>query len=81
MTQYFSSIMQYCRVLALFFHSEFYSSRVGERYMVPQEMVVVGALVVAQYTDDHNYYRAIITAIEDLTTVKVCYSGDRKVTV
>lgn len=43
----------------------------GERYVVPQEMVVVGAIVVALYTDDHNYYRAIITAIEDLTTVKV----------
>lgn len=39
--------------------------------MVPQEMVMVGAIVVALYTDDHNYYRAIITAIEDLTTVKV----------
>ncbi|KAK4317137.1 hypothetical protein Pmani_011771 [Petrolisthes manimaculis] len=49
---------------------EFYSSRVGERYMVPQEVVAVGALVVAQYTDDNNYYRAIITVIEDLTTVK-----------
>lgn len=50
----------------------------GERYMVPQEMVIVGAIVVAQYTDDHNYYRAIITAIEDLTTVKVLLQATEK---
>ncbi|KAK3855111.1 hypothetical protein Pcinc_038465 [Petrolisthes cinctipes] len=44
---------------------EFYGSRLGERYMLSQSAAVVGTPVVAVYSQDTSYYRAIITAHEE----------------
>ncbi|XP_068201492.1 uncharacterized protein [Palaemon carinicauda] len=50
---------------------EFYSSKVGDRYMVSPHLITIGAPVVVYYEDDKNYYRALITSIEDVRTVKL----------
>ncbi|XP_071537647.1 uncharacterized protein [Panulirus ornatus] len=52
---------------------EFYSTRIGDRFHVPQERIAIGAPVVALYAEDMNFYRALITSLEDLRTVKLFF--------
>ncbi|XP_063598264.1 tudor domain-containing protein 5-like [Penaeus indicus] len=52
---------------------EFYGSPIGGRYMVPNDFVTIGFPVVALYANDLNFYRAIVTNLEDLTTVRLFF--------
>lgn len=51
--------------------SELYGSPLGQRYKAQERDLVVGRPVVVLYTQDLNYYRALITARDDVTTYKV----------
>ncbi|ROT85901.1 hypothetical protein C7M84_004160 [Penaeus vannamei] len=48
---------------------EFYGSPIGGRYVVPNDFITIGFPVVALYASDLNFYRAIVTNLEDLTTL------------
>ncbi|XP_064117651.1 uncharacterized protein LOC135223074 [Macrobrachium nipponense] len=50
---------------------EFYSSKVGDRYMVSPGQIAIGAPVVAYFADEHYYCRALVTSVEDVRTVKL----------
>nr|XP_045603306.1 uncharacterized protein LOC123761363 isoform X2 [Procambarus clarkii] len=52
---------------------EFYSSRLGERYVIPEEKVTIRAPVIALHEEDMNFYRAFIVSLEDLRTVKLFF--------
>ena len=58
-------------VIYHFYFSEFYGSMIADRYKTHEHELVAGRPVVVLYSNDLNYYRAIITAREDLNTFKV----------
>ncbi|CAL4071364.1 unnamed protein product [Meganyctiphanes norvegica] len=50
---------------------EFYNSAISERYKVKRESMIIRTPVVALYSNDMNWYRAIIISFNNINTAKL----------
>ncbi|CAL4161785.1 unnamed protein product [Meganyctiphanes norvegica] len=64
--------LNFCLILS-FGGLEFYSSPIGERYKITNENLQIRAPVAVLFKEDENWYRAIVTSLVDLTSVKLFF--------
>ncbi|XP_064616316.1 tudor domain-containing protein 5-like [Liolophura sinensis] len=52
---------------------DFYKTKAGERYKMPESMIVVGQVCAVIFPEDENWHRGVIVGIKDLDFVQVYY--------